>query len=167
MIYRFALAAPELEIGERRALRRDSVANRYNRFTLVNFTIHHFSLLRLSKQIRAEVHESGAMTELSFKVTSTVALEGFLGYRIDYPGEEEDKIDDQVLLTLQKAKSIEIHLKKGFNHWSAPMGTVGWLGTTLENPTKIKLVDSAGKEKVPDEVFNDAVARWKRFAETL
>lgn len=28
MIYRFALDAPELEIGERRALRRDSVANR-------------------------------------------------------------------------------------------------------------------------------------------
>jgi len=168
MIYRHALASPELEIGPRRALRYESTLLRYNRFALVNFTVNHFALFATSKQIRSEVQESGAMSELSFKITSTVALEGFLGYRSGYPGEAEDKIDDQILFMLQKAKSIEIHVVKKFNiYWDAPIRTVGWLGAALENPTVIKLIDSAGKEEVPDEVFRDAVARWNRFAQTL
>lgn len=107
------------------------------------------------------------MSELSFQLTSTVALEGFLGYRLGYPGEAEDKIDDQILFMLQQAKSIEIHVKKFYSHWLPPIRTVGWLGATLEDSTTIKLVDSAGKEEVPDEVFHDAVTRWNRFAETL
>ena len=100
MIYRHALASPELEIGPRRALRYESTLLRYNRFALVNFTVNHFALFATSKQIRSEVQESGAMSELSFKITSTVALEGFLGYRSGYPGEAEDKIDDQILFML-------------------------------------------------------------------
>lgn len=167
MIYRHALASPELEIGPRRALRHKSTFLRYNRFVLVNFTVNHFALFAISKQIRTEVQESGAMSELSFKITSTVALEGFLGYRSGYPGEAEDKIDDQILFMLQQAKSIEIHLEKFYSHWLPPIRTVGWLGATLEDPTTIKLVDTAGKEEVPDEVFDDAVARWNRIAQRL
>jgi len=167
MIYRHALASPELEIGPRRALRHQSNLLRYNRFALVNFTVNHFALFAISKQIRSEVQESGAISELSFKITSTVALEGFLGYRLGYPGEAEDKIDDQILFMLQQAKSIEIHLKKFYTHWLPPIRTIGWLGATLEDPTTIKLVDTAGKEEVPDEVFPDAVARWQRIAQRL
>lgn len=167
MIYHYALATPELEIGERRSLRPESIALRYNRFTLVNFNVNHFALFAICKQIRAEIQESGAMGELSFKITSDIALEGFLGIREDYPGEEQDKIDDQILFMLQKARSIVVYIIRQWNHWVPSMGTVGWLGATLEDPTTIKLVDSAGKREAPAEVLNDVVARWKRFAETL
>lgn len=102
-IYRYAMGAIELEIGDRRALRRESIANRYNRFAHKNFTIHHFSLLRTSSQIRKEV-QAYALNKLSFRVT--------LGYRLDYPGEERDKIDDQILLMLQTAKKITIYVNK-------------------------------------------------------
>lgn len=65
MIYHHTLATPKLEIGERRTLRRDSVAIRYNRFVLVNFTINHLALFPTSKQIRSEIQESGVMSGLS------------------------------------------------------------------------------------------------------
>ncbi|KAH0285147.1 hypothetical protein M436DRAFT_86036 [Aureobasidium namibiae CBS 147.97] len=167
MIYRHALASPELGIGQRRALRYDSTLLRYNRFALVDFTVNHFSLFATSKQIRSEIQESGAMSELSFKITSTIALEGFLGYRSGYPGEARDKIDDRILFMLQKAKSIKICIENRRNDWDAPMRTVGWLGATLEDPTTVKLIDSAGKEEIPNGVFQDAVTRWQAFAQTL
>jgi hypothetical protein len=78
--------------GERRKLRRQSTINRYNRFTLANFTINDFSLLRTFIQIRREAQSTSSAP--SFTITSIKALESFLGYRTDYPGIEEDKIDD-------------------------------------------------------------------------
>jgi hypothetical protein len=54
MIYRYVFGS-DLVIGYRRVLRRESIANRYNRFALKNFTINHFSLLGVSTQIRKEV----------------------------------------------------------------------------------------------------------------
>lgn len=47
------------------------------------------------------------------------------------------------------------------------MGTLSCLGATLEDPSKIKLVNSVGHEELPTDVLNEAVSRWKRFAETL
>ena len=165
MIYRYVFGI-DLIIGDRRVLRRESIANRYNRFSLNNFTINHFSLLRISTQIRKEV-QAYALNELSFTITSTNALEGFLGYRVDYPGVERDKINDQVLLLLQTAKKITVYIKKSFGSWDAPMGTVGWLGATLKDPSKIKLVSRVDQDELPADVLHDVVSRWKRFAETL
>jgi hypothetical protein len=42
-------------MAERREFRRQSTINRYNVFTLAIFTIHDFSLLRPSIQVRREV----------------------------------------------------------------------------------------------------------------
>jgi hypothetical protein len=165
MIYGHVLGGMDLQIGERRALRRHSTIHRYNRFTLANFTVNNFSLLRTSVQLRREALPT--FTTPSFTITSTQALEGFLGYRTDYPGVEADKIDDQILAMLQKAVKIEIHIEKRHGGWDVPIGTVGWLGTTLEHPENIMLVDKTSKEKLPGHLFDDAVARWKRFALTL
>ena len=91
-IYRYAMGAVEFEIGDRRALRRESITKRYHRFALSNFTINYFSLLRSSTQIRQEV-QTHALKELSFTIMSINALEGFLGYRLDYPGVKRNEID--------------------------------------------------------------------------
>jgi hypothetical protein len=161
MIYGHVLGAINLEIGERRALRRQSTINRYNRFTLTNFTIDDFA----SIQVRREAQS--IFSGPTFTITSTKALEGFLSYRPDYPGIGADKIDDQILAMLQKAIKIEIQIEKRHGGWDVPMGTVGWLGTTLIHPESIMLVDKASKEKLPGHLFANAVAHWKRFALTL
>jgi hypothetical protein len=165
MVYGYVLGGMNLEIGERRALRHRSTINRFNRFTLTNFTVDNFALLRTSTQIRREARP--AFSSPTFTITSTKALEGFLGYRTVYPGIEADKIDEQILDLLQKAVKIEIQIEKRHGGWDVPMGTVGWLGTTLEHPENIMLVDKASKDKLPGYQFDDAVARWKRFALTL
>jgi hypothetical protein len=51
MVYGYVLGGMNLEIGERRALRHRSTINRFNRFTLTNFTVDNFALLRTSTQI--------------------------------------------------------------------------------------------------------------------
>jgi hypothetical protein len=165
MIYGHVLGAINLEIGERRALRRQSTISRYNRFTLTNFTIDDFALLSTSIQVRREAQS--IFSGPTFTITSTKALEGFLGYRPDYPGIGADKIDDQILAMLQKAIKIEIQIEKRHGGWDVPMGTVGWLGTTLEHPGSIVLVDKGSKEKLPGHPFDNAVAHWKTFAQTL
>jgi hypothetical protein len=165
MIYGHVVGDMDLEIGERRALRRHSITSRYNRFTLADFTVNNFSLLKTSVQLRREALPT--FTTPTFTITSTQALEGFLGYRTDYPGVDADKIDEQILAMLQKAVKVEIQIEKRHDGWDVPMGTVGWLGTTLEHPESIMLVDKTSKEKLSSHLFDDAVARWKRFALTL
>jgi hypothetical protein len=162
MIYGHVLGAINLEIGECRALRRQSTINR---FTLTNFTIDDFALLSTSIQVRREAQS--IFSGPTFTITSTKALEGFLGYRPDYPGIGADKLDDQILAMLQKAIKSEIQIEKRHGGWDVPMGTVGWLGTTLEHPGSIVLVDKGSKEKFPGHLFDNAVAHWKRFALTL
>jgi hypothetical protein len=167
MIYRYTLVATHFEIAERRVLRRETISTRYNRYTLANSTHNHFALLATCAQIRDEIQHSGVLDELSFEITSTKALEGSLGYRLGFPGMEQDKIDDQILALLQRAKGVEIHIEERIGRRDVPVFTVGWLGATLEVPQKIKLVDSSSNEDLPGRFLDDAVVRWKRFAQTL
>jgi hypothetical protein len=54
-------------MAERREFRRQSIINRYNVFTLAIFTIHDFSLLRPSIQVRREAQPT--FSAPSFTIT--------------------------------------------------------------------------------------------------
>lgn len=165
MIYGHVLADKALEIGPRRELRRQSLAQRYNQFTLANFDSKHFAVSQTCREIRKEV-EKFVLPRLAFSFLSTNAFACFLGRRTGFPYTRDDELDEHTLNLLKRASSIQIVIEK-HEHWWYPLYAAHHIERALKHPLNVEFVDCDRAEGYISRTCREATKSWSEHMERL
>lgn len=162
LVYSHVLASKDLEIGERRILRRQ----RYNEFTLANFDSKHFALLKTCTEIKKEV-EKFILPKLAFTFLSLNAFANFLGRRTGYSDSSEE-IDDHAFKLLTKIANVEFVIDKQCRwYWCRPFHAMDWVVRTLKHPLNIEIVDHDSDEGYTSRTYREAVRKWDKRIQEL
>lgn len=165
MIYGYVLNNKILEIGTRRELRRQSLGQRVNVFTLENFSSKHFALVKTCTEVKKEV-EKFILPKLAFTFDSTHTSACFVGRHTGPFYRSGDKVDGQTLKLLERVSKVEVVFQQ-HRRWHEPLGYLSWVEGILERPLTVQFVDYDRHNDYTSCACRSALWRWNQRKQAL